>query len=104
MRWLLGTLFTSAVALLVYAQDKPPTVRVDVDMVLAYATVTDSLGHYVVGLDPTNFQISEDKIVQKIETFSSEDVPLSVGIILDVSSSMKSSLRLAKDAAVNFLK
>ncbi len=37
-------------------------------------------------------------------TFSSEDVPLSVGIILDVSSSMKASLRLAKDAAVNFLK
>ena len=80
------------------------TLKVDVELVLVYATVMDSLGHYVVGLEPENFQISEDRVDQKIETFSTEDVPLSVGIILDVSGSMKDRLTHAKDAAVTFLK
>ncbi len=80
------------------------TLKVDVDMVLVYATVTDELGHYVLGLAPEHFQVFEDKVEQKVQTFSSEDVPMSVGIILDASGSMKSSITLAKDAAVTFLK
>ncbi len=86
----------------IYAQQK--NLKVDVEMVLVPATVTDELGHYVVGLSPEHFQVFEDKVEQKVQTFSSEDVPLSVGIILDVSGSMKSSITLAKDAAVTFLK
>lgn len=80
------------------------TLKVDVELVQVYATVMDSLGHYVVGLEPENFQISEDRVEQKIESFSTEDVPLSVGIILDVSNSMKDVLSTAKDAAATFLK
>ncbi len=96
--WLLGA------TLVIQAQTKVPTVKVDVDLVQVFATVTDEFGHYVVGLEPSNFQITEDRVEQKIETFSSEDVPMSVGVILDASSSMKDSLTLAKDAAVTFLK
>ena len=43
----------------------------------------------MTGLERQHFQLWEDKIEQKIEYFSSEDVPLSIGIIFDVSGSMK---------------
>src|SRR5438270_5145698 len=105
MRRLLVIFFLAlAAAVLTRAQGRPQAVKVDVDVVQVYATVTDEFNHYVVGLDPKNFELYEDKIAQKIETFSSEDVPLSVGILLDVSGSMKPNLTLAKDAAVTFLK
>jgi Ca-activated chloride channel family protein len=93
-----------AVVCVAGAQIKSQTLKVDVDLVQVFATVTDQFGHYVVGLEPPNFQVFEYKIEQKVETFSSEDVPMSVGVILDASSSMKPSLSLAKDAAVTFLK
>jgi Ca-activated chloride channel family protein len=46
----------------------------------------------------------EDKIEQKIEYFSSEDVPISVGIIFDVSGSMENKLQPARTAANTFLR
>lgn len=105
MRRLLLIFFLSlAATLVIRAQERQRTMKVDVDLVQVYATVTDEFNHYVVGLDSRNFELFEDKIVQKIESFSSEDVPLSVGIILDVSGSMKPNLLLAKNAAVTFLK
>ncbi len=103
MRPRLGICGLLLLTLLVHAQIKP-NVKVNVDIVQVYATVMDSGGHYVTGLKPGNFQVFEDKVQQKIETFSIDDVPLSVGIILDASGSMKPSLRTAKDAAITFLK
>ena len=61
------------------------TLKIDVELVLVNATVTDPLNRYVSGLEAEHFQISEDRVEQKIEYFSAEDVPVSVGIILDVS-------------------
>jgi Ca-activated chloride channel family protein len=58
----------------------------------------------VTGLKPEIFQVFEDKVEQKIESVSVEDVPLSVGIILDASGSMRYGLSTAKNAAVTFLK
>src|SRR5207249_12224980 len=50
--------------------DKAPiqTLKVDVDLVLVNATVTDSLNRYVSGLDQEHFQIWEDKLEQKIRS------------------------------------
>jgi len=79
------------------------TLRVDVDLVLITATVTDSDGRYVTGLRPEHFQIFEDKIEQEISYFSTEDVPLSVGIVFDTSSSMLNKLAEARAAAATFL-
>ncbi len=88
--------------------DKPDkkntTLKVDVDLVLVNATVTDSLNRYVSGLEQEHFQIREDKVEQKISYFSSEDVPISLGVIFDVSGSMKDKISTARDAAVTFLK
>ena len=80
------------------------TLKVDVDLVQVNATVTDSLNRYVSGLGQEHFQIWEDKFEQKIEYFSSEDVPVSIGMIFDVSGSMKDKLTTPRDAAVTFLK
>src|SRR6266536_2557545 len=88
------------------ASDKKPTqtLRIDVDLVLVNATVTDSLNRYVSGLESQHFQIWEDKVEQKVEYFNSEDVPVSVGVIFDVSGSMKDKIGTARNAASTFLK
>ena len=77
--------------------------KVDVDLVLVNATVTDNLGRYVVGLEQKDFHVWEDKIEQKVEYFSTEDAPISVGIILDASGSMQPMLPFAREAALTFL-
>ena len=82
----------------------PHTLKVDVDLVLANVTVTDRNGRFVTGLEKENFKLVEDKVPQDIAYFSSEDIPLSVGIILDVSGSMKDKLKTAVEAAITFMK
>ena len=77
--------------------------KVDVELVQVYATVTDSEGRFVRDLKQEHFQISEDGVDQRIEAFSSDDVPASVGIILDVSGSMKPNIPVAKEGAMTFL-
>ena len=80
------------------------TLKVDVDLVLVNATVTDPQNRYVTGLEQEHFQIWEDKLEQKIAYFSAEDVPISLGVIFDISGSMKEKISTARDAAVTFLK
>lgn len=89
--------------------DKPEkqpsqTLKIDVELTLVNATVTDSLNRYVSGLESEHFQIWEDKVEQKIEYFSAEDVPISIGVIFDVSGSMKDKIATARQAAATFLK
>jgi Ca-activated chloride channel family protein len=86
--------------------DKQPasTLKIDVELVLVNATVTDSLNRYVSGLEAQHFQIWEDQIEQKIEYFNAEDVPISIGVIFDVSGSMKDKINTARVAATTFLK
>src|SRR5262245_14232881 len=84
--------------------DRTQTMRVDVDLVLLNATVTDSANRFVTGLRQEDFKVWEDKIEQKIDYFSSENVPLSVGIIFDISGSMADKVRAAVTAATTFLR
>jgi Ca-activated chloride channel family protein len=79
-------------------------VKIDVDLVLVNASVTDSDGHAVTGLDKNRFHVWEDKVEQEIQYFSAEEVPVSVGIIFDVSSSMEDKISVARDALTTFLK
>ena len=60
-----GVLLPGTVWLL--AQERP-TFRIKVDMVVLSFTVTDSKGHYINGLKPADFRVTEDSIVQKINT------------------------------------
>jgi Ca-activated chloride channel family protein len=80
------------------------SVKVDVNLVLVNATVTDVYNRFVTGLEKEHFKVFEDKIEQEISHFSREDVPTSIGLLFDVSSSMGDKIARAKDAAVAFLK
>src|SRR5262249_27407593 len=66
-------------------------------------TVTDSQGRPVADLDREHFRLWEDRIEQKIEYFVSEDIPQTVGILFDVSASMKNKITAAREAAMKFL-
>jgi Ca-activated chloride channel homolog len=78
--------------------------KVDVDLVLVPVTITDPLNRLVTGLDKENFQLFEGNSAQEIRSFSSEDAPVSLGVIFDSSGSMSSKMDRAKDAVVEFFK
>jgi VWFA-related protein len=78
--------------------------QVDVKLVELFTTVTDKSGRLVKGLTQDEFQILEDGRPQQINKFELvEDLPLTVGIAIDSSSSMVSSLPQAQQAAIEFL-
>src|SRR5579883_108239 len=63
-------------------------IRSDVRLVLLDVSVKDRSGQYVEGLDQSNFQVFENGVRQSITTFTSKDVPVTVGILVDESRSM----------------
>src|SRR5260221_396565 len=79
-------------------------VHIDVNLALVNVTVTDPYNRLVTGLEPDNFRIFEDNIEQEVVTFSAEDVPISIGVILDLSGSMGNKIGKAKQAAFQFFK
>jgi Ca-activated chloride channel family protein len=79
-------------------------IRVDTTLVLIPVTVTDPLNRFVTGLEKENFRIFEDKVEQQIAQFSSEDAPLSVGIVFDCSGSMGTKLEKSRQAVAQFFK
>ena len=87
-----GKIFTAFLALfivtcVVRSQDVT-TLSVDVNVVLIPTTVTNDRGQYVGGLDKEHFTVFEDRVQQDITYFSTEDAPMSLGIVLDASGSM----------------
>jgi Ca-activated chloride channel homolog len=76
----------------------------DVDLVLVPVTITDPMNRLVTGLDRENFQLFEGKEAQEIRHFSSEDAPVSLGVIFDMSGSMSSKIERAREAVVEFFK
>ncbi len=91
----------------VYAQDKSqgddlPVIKAGTNLVTLNVTVTDQYGRYVTGLSKQHFEIYDDKVPQKIEFFSSDDAPVSMGIIFDVSGSMKGRIDRSHAALKRF--
>jgi Ca-activated chloride channel family protein len=77
-------------------------IRTSVNLVMVPVSITDDLHRPIVGLDQQNFQLFEGKKAQEIKNFSSEDTPVSVGILVDVSGSMSYKLERARDAVIQF--
>jgi VWFA-related protein len=73
-------------------------------MVLIPVTVTDPFNRFVTGLDKENFKLFEDKKEQDILQFSSEDAPLSIGVVFDSSGSMGSKLEKSRQAVAQFIR
>ena len=65
------------------------TIRVNADSVVLHATVQNRKGTLVAGLGKDNFQVYEDGILQQIDYFSHEDIPVTVGLVVDNSGSMR---------------
>jgi Ca-activated chloride channel family protein len=80
------------------------TIRSKVDLVLVPVTVTDPMNRLVTGLDKENFQVFEGKDQQEVRHFSSEDAPISLGVIFDMSGSMSSKIERAREAVDEFFK
>jgi Ca-activated chloride channel family protein len=78
--------------------------RVDVDLVLIPATITDTLNRLVTGLERDNFELFENGQKQEIRHFSSEDAPLSLGVIFDMSGSMSNKIEKSREAVVQFFR
>jgi Ca-activated chloride channel family protein len=79
-------------------------IRINVDMVLVPVTITDPMNRLVTGLEQEDFQIFENSGKQKITSFASEDAPVSIGIIFDLSGSMNSKLIRARESILQFIK
>ena len=79
-------------------------IKKDVDLVLVPVTITDPLNRLVTGLDRDNFRLFEGNQAQDIRHFSSEDSPVSLGVIFDMSGSMSSKIERAREAVVEFFK
>jgi len=83
---------------------RSPLMKSKVDLVLVPVTVTDPMNRLVTGLDKENFQVFEGKEQQEVRNFSSEDAPVSIGVIFDMSGSMGSKIERAREAVTEFLK
>lgn len=78
--------------------------EVSVDMVSVSVTVFDEKRKLVTDLEEGNFTVYEDGAEQEIRVFSREDLPLRMIVLLDTSSSMRMKMRMAQDAAIEFVR
>lgn len=69
--------------------ENPYTIKVNVDLIVLRATVLDRKKALVSGLDRSDFQVYENGVPQPIKHFSHEDIPVTVGLVVDNSGSMK---------------
>src|SRR5438045_942291 len=99
-----GVLFHLAVFCLIAGAQppNPATLRVDASLVLIPVHVTAISGTPVVGLKLEDFALYQDGVRQTITHFSQDDSPISAGVLLDISGSMRNKMRKAAAAATAF--
>ena len=78
--------------------------RVETDLVVLHATVTDRSSRPIADLKQEHFRVLEDNVEQKIKVFKREDIPVSVGILVDNSGSMRDKRRGVSAAALKFVR
>lgn len=83
-------------------QNRAKPIQRNVDLVLVPVTVVDAANHPVVSLGKQNFTLYEAGEPQTLRYFSTEDGPISVGVLLDLSSSMKDKIDTARQALHEF--
>src|SRR5690349_16977446 len=102
------TLLPLAICATLLAQSKPdqeaaPTIKVDVDIVNILASVRDKRGGLVSNLEKKDFTVLEDGKPQEIKYFTKEtDLPLTIGLLIDVSGSQRNLIDIEREAASQF--
>jgi Ca-activated chloride channel family protein len=85
------------------ASPQDPRIRVDVNLVVLHTTVLDDRGRFADGLKQDNFRVLEDKAEQKLSVFKREDVPVSMGLVIDNSGSMRDKRPRVNAAALTLV-
>jgi Ca-activated chloride channel family protein len=80
-----------------------PKIRVDVNLVVLHTTVLDDRGRFADGLKEENFRVLEDKTEQKLAVFKREDIPVSMGLVIDNSGSMRDKRPRVNAAALTLV-
>ncbi|HEY1343086.1 MAG TPA: VWA domain-containing protein [Bryobacteraceae bacterium] len=84
-------------------EDEPPSIKVDVDVVSVLTSVRDKRGALVGNLNKDDFTIVEDGKPQEIKYFTREtDLPLTIGLLVDVSGSQRNLIEIERNAASQF--
>jgi Ca-activated chloride channel homolog len=78
-------------------------IRVDVNLVVLHTTVIDDRGRFADGLKQDNFRVFEDKVEQKLSVFKREDIPVSMGLVIDNSGSMRDKRPRVNQAAITLV-
>ncbi|HKX29913.1 MAG TPA: VWA domain-containing protein [Blastocatellia bacterium] len=80
------------------------SIKIDTELVQLDVTVIDQFNNPIFGLNKDDFTIYEDKVKQNIESVSAEEIPISFGVIVDTSGSMRERLQTVSDAALSLIK
>jgi Ca-activated chloride channel homolog len=80
------------------------TFHAGTELVVLHTTVVDNEDHVVTDLTQNDFQVFEDDVPQRISRFVREDVPVSLGILVDNSGSMRDKRLSVNAAALDFVK
>jgi Ca-activated chloride channel family protein len=78
--------------------------KASVDLVVLHVTVTNPQGEFVADLTENEFKVSEDKVQQKVSFFSKDDIPVTMGLVIDNSGSMREKRAQVNAAAMTFVK
>ena len=81
-----------------------PVYRADTRLVVLHTTVADRSGKLIAGLPQKAFKIYENNIEQQIRIFRGEDIPVSIGLIIDNSGSMKDKREKVAASALQLVK
>ena len=118
----LGTLLSNSSALAQNQDSLPPStvpnippppgvnppgqgsIKASVDLVVLHVTIADEAGQFVGDLKKGDFKVYENKVEQNISVFSREDVPVSMGLVIDNSGSMREKREQVNAAAMTFVR
>src|ERR1700740_3333984 len=78
-------------------------ISLNVNLVVLHTSVLDDRGKFVEGLTQDNFRVYEDKVEQKLSIFKREDIPVSMGLVIDNSGSMRDKRPRVNEAALTLV-
>jgi Ca-activated chloride channel family protein len=92
-----------SISLVGQAQDDDEILKIESNLVILNASITDNKGKPILGLKQNEFRVFEDGEEQTLDFFESEETPFAAVILIDTSGSMETRVSLAMSAAINFL-
>jgi VWFA-related protein len=105
-KWLVAGLLTAGLAAVAARaqQEEPPTFTTEIKEVTLHVTVVDKSGKLITNIPKSAFKVFEDNVEQPIKLFHPEDVPVSMGILVDNSGSMNDKRARVAAAALALVK